>query len=72
MNLLKKSLFPISLLYDVVMRVRNAAFDKQWLRQSQFDIPAIVIGNLTTGGGGKTPMIAYLLHHFSDRFHWLY
>ena len=68
MNLLKKSLFPISLLYDVVMRVRNAAFDKQWLRQSQFDIPTIVIGNLTTGGSGKTPMIAYLLHHFSDRF----
>jgi tetraacyldisaccharide 4'-kinase len=68
MNLLKKSLFPISLLYDIVMRVRNAAFDKQWLRQSQFDIPTIVIGNLTTGGSGKTPLIAYLLHHFSDRF----
>jgi tetraacyldisaccharide 4'-kinase len=68
MNLLRKSLFPLSLLYDVVMRVRNAAFDKQWLRQSQFDVPTIVIGNLITGGSGKTPMIAYLLHHFSDRF----
>jgi len=61
-------LFPFSLLYDVVTRVRNAAFDKQWLRQSQFDIPTIVIGNLITGGSGKTPMIAYLLHHFSDCF----
>ncbi|MGB2185023.1 MAG: tetraacyldisaccharide 4'-kinase, partial [Flavobacteriaceae bacterium] len=54
MNLLRKSLFPLSLLYDVVTRVRNAAFDKQWLRQSQFDIPTIVIGNLITGGSGKT------------------
>ena len=61
-------MFPLSLLYDVVTRVRNAAFDKQWLRQSQFDVPTIVIGNLITGGSGKTPMIAYLLHHFSDRF----
>ncbi len=68
MNLLRKSLFPLSLLYDVVTRVRNAAFDKQWLRQSQFDVPTIVIGNLITGGSGKTPMIAYLLHHFSDHF----
>ena len=68
MNLLRKSLFPLSLLYDVVTRVRNTAFDKQWLRQSQFDVPTIVVGNLITGGSGKTPMIAYLLHHFSDRF----
>ena len=49
MNLLRKSLFPLSLLYDVVTRVRNAAFDKQWLRQSQFDVPTIVVGNLITG-----------------------
>ena len=61
-------MFPLSLLYDVVTRVRNTAFDKQWLRQSQFDVPTIVVGNLITGGSGKTPMIAYLLHHFSDRF----
>ena len=61
-------MFPLSLLYDVVTRVRNVAFDKQWLRQSQFDVPTIVVGNLITGGSGKTPMIAYLLHHFSDRF----
>jgi tetraacyldisaccharide 4'-kinase len=68
MNLLRKSLFPLSLLYEVVTRFRNVAFDKQWFRQSKFDIPTIVIGNLITGGSGKTPMIAYLLHHFSDRF----
>ena len=68
MNLLRKSLFPFSLLYDVVTRVRNAAFDNQWLSQSQFDVPTIVIGNLVTGGSGKTPLIAYLLDHFSDRF----
>ena len=68
MNFLRKSLFPLSILYDVVMCIRNVAFDKQWLRQSQFDVPTIVIGNLITGGSGKTPMISYLLHLFSDRF----
>jgi len=68
MNLLRKSLYPLSLVYNVVTCVRNAAFDKQWLSQSQFSVPIIVIGNLITGGSGKTPMIGYLLHHFSDRF----
>jgi tetraacyldisaccharide 4'-kinase len=67
MNPLRKSLFPLSLLYDVVTRVRNAAYDAQCLRQSQFDVPTIIVGNLITGGSGKTPMIAYLLHHFSNR-----
>ena len=61
-------MFPLSLLYDVVTRVRNTAFDKQWLRHSQFDVPTIVVGNLIAGGSGKTPMIAHFLHHFSDRF----
>ena len=68
MNLLRKYLFPLSLLYDAVTHVRNMAFDKQWLSQSQFDVPTIIVGNLITGGSGKTPMIAYLLHYFSDRF----
>ena len=68
MSLLRKYLFPLSLLYDAVTHVRNMAFDKQWLSQSQFDVPTIIVGNLITGGSGKTPMIAYLLHYFSDRF----
>ena len=54
MNPLRKSLFPLSLLYDVVTRVRNAAYDAQCLRQSQFDVPTIIVGNLITGGSGKT------------------
>lgn len=68
MNLLRKSLYPFSLLYDMVTRVRNAAYDAQWLRKRQFNVPILVVGNLSTGGSGKTPMIAYLIDHFSNHF----
>jgi len=68
MNLLRKSLYPLSLIYDIATRVRNAAYDAQWLKQKQCKVPTIVVGNLITGGSGKTPMIAYLLDHFSNHF----
>ena len=66
MNPLRKSLYPLSLIYNLATRVRNAAYDAQWLKQKQSKVPTIVVGNLITGGSGKTPMIAYLLDHFSN------
>ena len=68
MNFLRKSLYPLTLIYDIATRVRNAAYDAQWLKQKQCKVPTIVVGNLITGGSGKTPMIAYLLDHFSNHF----
>ena len=68
MNPLRKSLYPLSLIYNLATRVRNAAYDAQWLKQKQSKVPTIVVGNLITGGSGKTPMIAYLLDHFSNHF----
>ena len=68
MNLLRKSLYPLSLIYAIATRVRNAAYDAQWLKQKQYEVPTIVVGNLITGGSGKTPMIAYLIDHFSNHF----
>ena len=49
MNLLRKSLYPLSLIYDIATRVRNAAYDAQWLKQKQCKVPTIVVGNLITG-----------------------
>jgi len=61
MQNLRLLLYPFSILYDGITSLRNYAFDKGILEQHEFDIPIIAVGNLSTGGTGKTPMIEYLI-----------
>jgi tetraacyldisaccharide 4'-kinase len=57
---------PFSLLYGLVMSVRNALYDRNILRS--FKIPATVVsvGNITVGGTGKTPLVELLARFFLD------
>ncbi|MGI9530252.1 tetraacyldisaccharide 4'-kinase [Lutimonas sp.] len=66
MNSLRKILFPFSILYGLITGLRNFAFDIGILTSKSFDIPIILVGNLSVGGTGKSPMIEYLIGHFSD------
>jgi tetraacyldisaccharide 4'-kinase len=38
------------------------------LKSVEFELPVISIGNITTGGTGKTPHVEYLLQLLSDRY----
>lgn len=53
-------LFPFSLLYGGLTAVRNLMFNAGILRQEDFPLPVIGIGNLSAGGTGKTPLVEYL------------
>ncbi len=48
---------PLSLLYGAVTKTRLAAYKRGWLPTVKLDAPVISVGNLTTGGAGKTPMV---------------
>ena len=67
-HFLRILLFPLSLLYGLIMEVRNRLFDWGILQAQQFNFPVIAIGNLTAGGSGKTPftilMAGLLRPHF--------
>jgi tetraacyldisaccharide 4'-kinase len=60
-------LLPLSLLYGIVIGVRNLFYRIGVLRSVQFDLPVISVGNLTVGGAGKSPHIEYLLR-WLDQF----
>ncbi len=54
-------LFPFSLLYGIIVIVRNYLFDKNILKSYAFNLPVINVGNLSVGGTGKSPMVEYLI-----------
>lgn len=61
MELFRKILLPFSLLYGFVMLIRNFLYDSRILKSKSYEIPVICVGNLNTGGTGKSPMIEFLL-----------
>ena len=46
--------------YASVMSLRNLAYTRKWLQVHQVSVPVISLGNITTGGTGKTPLAAWL------------
>lgn len=57
----------LSLFYGLAVRLRNRAFDVGLKKTHRADVPVISIGNITTGGTGKTPMVAYVANWFRER-----
>jgi tetraacyldisaccharide 4'-kinase len=61
-------LFPFAILYDLITMIRNFLFDVDVFKSTSFELPVIVVGNLSVGGTGKTPQIEYLIRILKDRF----
>ena len=60
--ILRFILFPFSILYGLVIEIRNGLFDLGILRSVKFPVPVISVGNITAGGTGKTPFTLCLLY----------
>lgn len=67
MQILRFLLWPISLLYALVVYVRNLLYDWGVFKSVEFSTPTLCVGNLSVGGTGKTPMIEYLIRHLDPR-----
>ncbi len=61
-NALTLLLRPLSWLYCSMMFVRRLAYALGLLKRHQLSVPVIVVGNLTVGGTGKTPVVVHIAH----------
>ena len=61
-------LFPFSLIYGAIIVLRNYLFDKNIFKVTTFNFPIICIGNLATGGTGKSPMAEYLIALLQNKY----
>lgn len=66
-NFLRILLFPISVIYGMVISVRNFLFETNIFKSKEYDLPIISIGNLAVGGTGKTPHVEYILNLLNDK-----
>jgi tetraacyldisaccharide 4'-kinase len=64
----KLLLYPVSMLYGLVVYFRNTLYDLNLFKSKEFDVTVISMGNITVGGTGKTPHVEYLVDLLKEKF----
>ena len=65
-SLLRAGLWSAQWPYRVGVAGKNVAFDLRLREPFEVGVPIVSVGNLTTGGTGKTPIVAFLANWFRD------
>jgi tetraacyldisaccharide 4'-kinase len=61
-------LFPLAIIYWLIILIRNKLYDKKVLGSASFGLPLICVGNLSVGGTGKSPMVELLVRNLKEEF----
>ncbi len=59
-------LVPLAWLYGGVVALRRLAYRAGWLSSVASPVPVVVVGNVTVGGAGKTPLVAWLVQRLAQ------
>jgi tetraacyldisaccharide 4'-kinase len=60
-------LLPLSWLYTLVIIFRRLLYQSGLIAVNQIDAPVIIVGNITVGGTGKTPLVVWLAGYFKSK-----
>lgn len=58
---------PLAVLYGGAVRLRGVLYRRGWLRSMRLPVPVVVVGNLSVGGTGKTPLTIALAGALRER-----
>ena len=61
------ALSPLSALYGVAMKARLALYQRELIQTHKIGVPVISVGNITTGGTGKTPLVEWIARALARR-----
>jgi tetraacyldisaccharide 4'-kinase len=59
-------LLPVSWLFGLLVALRRRLYRCAVLRSCRLPVPVVVIGNLTVGGSGKTPLVLWLVRRLQE------
>ena len=59
-------LWPLNLIYGAVTFLRKYFYRFQFIKSYRANIPVVVVGNITLGGTGKSPLVAHLVESLKD------
>jgi tetraacyldisaccharide 4'-kinase len=60
-------LWPLSLVFSLLVRMRRQLYERQLLPSHSFPVPLWVVGNMTVGGTGKTALVIYLVEWLQQK-----
>jgi tetraacyldisaccharide 4'-kinase len=60
-------LVPFSLVYVDVVRLRRFLYRKGLLKSTRLPVPVIIVGNITVGGTGKTPLVIWMVNYLRQQ-----
>lgn len=67
LTLLTAPLVPLAVVFRAIVSARRALFRLGVLPKQRMPVPVIVVGNITVGGTGKTPLTATLTRALAER-----
>src|SRR5688572_28473202 len=60
-------LFPFSVIYGVIIVLRNWLYNRDVFSSTSFNLPLICVGNLSVGGTGKSPMVEFIVKNLKNK-----
>ena len=61
-GLISALLWPLSLLFRLVVAFRRFAYENKWFKSFRLPVPVVIVGNIFVGGTGKTPLVIWLVN----------